>query len=303
MYNDDNKRLDLIILKLEEMLRGEFAHKLDHSDLKNKDRITTVTILINALSENWGRAYPSMKTMPYEPAFDFISILTFVIEPQGGIFDVNQTTCTALGRTKTDMVGKSFMEFLSKGSQKKWHKILKEIQAGKKPSKSDVYLDFLLDSNLVISTCGTLYMPKDSKLIQVNGVCHSLYSSIENLNINEKEVGSLLNKEFDLYVTMLYNHIKNNPKLDFTEKMILAKDIGIKLFKLRNAFKQKYVFTVQNFLLKQRLKYARTKLLKSKKTIYNVALESGFKNVSHFYVTFKAEFNMTPRQLRKMGEP
>src|SRR5690606_5650997 len=201
------------------------------------------------------------------------------------------------------MLGKPFSEVLSKGSRKKWGKILKEIRKAKVPTKSDVYLDFLVDSQLVISRCCNLFLPKNSQQIHVNGGSHSLYSSIEKMHANKKEGGSTFDKELDLYVTRLYNHIQNNARLKNPDKTILHKDLGIKPVKLRHAFSQKYGLTVNKFILKERLKLARTELLKSKKGIKHVALECGFKNVSHFYFAFKAEFHMTPSELRKLGKP
>lgn len=303
MYSDIEKKLDPVLHKLREMIKGEFSHKLDYPDPTSKDSITFLKMMINTLSENWNRVFPNLNTMPYDPVADFVSALVFSIDEKGRIIQVNETSCSSLGRSESELVGNPFSVFLSIGSQKKWSKVLKRFKGGKKAKKVHLYLDFLMASELTISRCCNLYFPRDSGIIQVIGVCHSLYSSLDKLSYKKGKGNERLNHDLDLKVSQLYTLIRNDPTQELPYQTVLAKQIGTNVHKLKTGFKQKYGIPINQFMIKERLKWARTELLKSEKPIKFVAADAGFKNLSHFFSSFKAEFHITPRQMRMMGRP
>lgn len=68
---------------------------------------------------------------------------------------------------------------------------------------------------------------------------------------------------------------------------------------LARTFKQHLHKTPTEFVNNLRLDYAASQLAHTDKTIVDVALESGFDNLSHFYRQFQRRFQMPPKQYRR----
>lgn len=71
---------------------------------------------------------------------------------------------------------------------------------------------------------------------------------------------------------------------------------------LNRAFRQYLKTTPTAYINSLRLGYAKVLLLTTEQSIVDIAFESGFDNLSHFYHLFRAEFSSTPSDLRKARE-
>lgn len=79
----------------------------------------------------------------------------------------------------------------------------------------------------------------------------------------------------------------------------LSRQVGLNQNKLKNGFKQMFGTTIFQTLTTWRMEYAFEALKTSETPIDNIALETGYENVSNFIRAFKRHFGMTPGQLRR----
>ncbi|KZZ39854.1 hypothetical protein A3757_05955 [Oleiphilus sp. HI0117] len=80
----------------------------------------------------------------------------------------------------------------------------------------------------------------------------------------------------------------------------LSKRFSVSRSQLTRKFKQKYGFSLIEFVLQLRFDDAAKQLAFSKKDITRIALDIGFNNLSHFHRQFKKRFGMTPLSFRNM---
>ncbi|KZY87485.1 hypothetical protein A3743_14300 [Oleiphilus sp. HI0072] len=80
----------------------------------------------------------------------------------------------------------------------------------------------------------------------------------------------------------------------------MSKRFSVSRSQLTRKFKQKYGFSLIEFVLQLRFDDAAKQLAFSKKDITRIALDIGFNNLSHFHRQFKKRFGMTPLSFRNM---
>ena len=73
---------------------------------------------------------------------------------------------------------------------------------------------------------------------------------------------------------------------------------GMSRYHFLRLFKQVFMVTPHQYLIRSRLARARDLLLHSRKSVTEVALEAGFNSSSHFTTSFREHFGQSPRDLR-----
>ncbi|WP_232219851.1 GlxA family transcriptional regulator [Pseudogulbenkiania sp. MAI-1] len=81
----------------------------------------------------------------------------------------------------------------------------------------------------------------------------------------------------------------------------LARKVNVSLRQLERLFHAEVGMTPANFSLKLRLNHAKHLLLSTKHQISYIVFECGFINTSHFTRRFRAEFGVTPTDMRNTG--
>ena len=102
-------------------------------------------------------------------------------------------------------------------------------------------------------------------------------------------------------VTRIVRHIEAHCEeaLSLSE---FALETGLTPYHFLRVFQSVAGITPHQFLLRTRLRRAATRLLHERNhNILDIALDSGFGDVSNFTRTFRAEFGATPRQYRKLA--
>ena len=79
----------------------------------------------------------------------------------------------------------------------------------------------------------------------------------------------------------------------------LAHLAGINEFKLKIGFKQLFGQTVFNFLVEERMYMARILLLEGRHSVYEIAIATGYKNLSNFTAAFKKKFGYAPTEVKQ----
>ena len=79
----------------------------------------------------------------------------------------------------------------------------------------------------------------------------------------------------------------------------LAAKSGLSRFRFMRLFKAVTGQTVNQYVINTRLRAAAARLVETKKPIGEIALDTGFNDISYFNTCFRTAFACTPRQLRK----
>jgi AraC-like DNA-binding protein len=79
----------------------------------------------------------------------------------------------------------------------------------------------------------------------------------------------------------------------------LARDAGQSPFQYLRTFRRLTGVTPHQFILRTRLRDAASRLLAHDTNIIDVALDSGFGDLSNFNRAFRLEFGLTPRAYRR----
>ncbi len=105
------------------------------------------------------------------------------------------------------------------------------------------------------------------------------------------------NRSFNL-VMQVQRYIEEHFQEQITLKAI-AKVFYTNMYYLSHLFKEVSGFTFKEYLILQRISKAKELLVHTNQSITDVAMSSGFGNVSHFIRIFKNNEGMTPLQYRK----
>jgi AraC family transcriptional regulator, transcriptional activator of the genes for pyochelin and ferripyochelin receptors len=79
----------------------------------------------------------------------------------------------------------------------------------------------------------------------------------------------------------------------------LAHNVGLNDFKLKHGFKQVFGNTVFGLLNEERMQRAKMLLLETEMSIYEIAVQTGFKNLSNFTASFKKRFGYPPSSIKQ----
>lgn len=89
----------------------------------------------------------------------------------------------------------------------------------------------------------------------------------------------------------LEKHYFENPTIKQLSRIVILNE-----FKLKNGFKEVYNCTIHSYLTQLRMEHAR-KMLLDEKPVNDVSSALGYKSVSHFIVSFRKFFGVTPKQI------
>lgn len=83
----------------------------------------------------------------------------------------------------------------------------------------------------------------------------------------------------------------------------LAAEAGMSVFYFARMFKHSTGKSPHQFVLEQRIEYAKYLLVQTEEPLAEVALRCGWANQSHFTTSFKQKVGVTPRRYRFWHEP
>lgn len=98
---------------------------------------------------------------------------------------------------------------------------------------------------------------------------------------------------------VIYYLQKNNR---FTQKVSLdeiSKYVGYSKFYTSSIFHKQYGITIQDFIINQRIEYAKKLIIETDLSITEIVIESGFASTSNFYSKFIKYVGCSPLQFRK----
>lgn len=117
-----------------------------------------------------------------------------------------------------------------------------------------------------------------------------------SLTVNGRQYSAMLRHliadDFEMFEFIDQNRLAPWPVLRYAEAL------GLPLAQFNRLFRQKYGVSPKQWLLTQRLEYARLQLETTSKKVIDVAMEAGFSSHPHFSDSFRRYFSVSPREVR-----
>jgi AraC-like DNA-binding protein len=116
-----------------------------------------------------------------------------------------------------------------------------------------------------------------------------------------KELLSYINSTADQERTPLWQVMETNYTCNLSIEEF-ARMAGRSVAAFKREFKEYYHTSPGKWLTNKRLEYAKLLLATSKKSVGDIAHDSGFENLTHFSRVFKDKHGLSPLQYRKKGD-
>ena len=307
MPNSDDFRVGRIQKMLLEMAKGNYFYSLEPSD-KN-DNIASLVVLLNMVSEEIRAAFIHQGFTNAHNTPQCIIQLSLLMDSKGIIEMVTSGSCSLLSILPKEIIGKNITDLMTKASQEVWSKkMVKHLK--KDRSELVLFLEFITNDGLLLAKdCQiSVYQALDGsgQKILLNSVFFSKGEPFETglpkkkLKVTKgiKEHKVTLTPEDIQIIRDVHDMIINNLERDLPKLNDLARQMGTNEYKLKYGFKQLYGTTIFRFLIKERLRKARTLIQHSTLTIKQVIQMTGFKSKTHFSRAFKDKYGMPPTDLR-----
>ena len=107
----------------------------------------------------------------------------------------------------------------------------------------------------------------------------------------------------DNAATKVIYYLKKNNR--FTEKVTLdeiAEAIGYSKFYTSSAFHKQYGTTIQDYIINQRIEYAKKLMLETNYSMTEIIMECGFSSTSNFYSKFIERVGCSPLKFKKQNK-
>lgn len=135
------------------------------------------------------------------------------------------------------------------------------------------------------------------KLIELRQALINRYKTNMN-NIPQRLFGEPTFEKEDSFIQRVYKILGENLGDEEFGILELSRSLGMSRSQLYRKFSALTEISVHQFIRKLRLQNARELLLTGNKNVTEVAMETGFKNLSHFSKVFYEEFGIAPSRVR-----
>lgn len=120
--------------------------------------------------------------------------------------------------------------------------------------------------------------------VYFNEVIYQTHRIPEKLNLSAQDIQCIYRAK-----NILDNNITETPTLQRLSRLV-----GINEFKLKKGFKELFDTPIHTYVINQRLELAKALLDERTSSISNVAIRTGYGNMSHFAAAFRSKFGVNP---------
>ncbi|WP_127137035.1 helix-turn-helix domain-containing protein [Flagellimonas oceanensis] len=307
MPNSDDFRVKRIQKMLLEMAKGNFFYTIEPSD-KN-DNIASLVVMLNMVNEEIGAAFIHQGFANAHNTPQCVVQLSFILDGNGQIELLTNGTCSLMSYLPKDLIGKHITAFMTEKSVERWTKKMTKYLKRER-SETVLFLEFVTNDGLLLAKdCQiSVYQALDGsgQKIHLNSVFFSKGEPFETslpkkkLKVTKgiKEHKVTLTPDDIQIIRDVHDMITNNLDKDLPTLKDLARQKGTNEYKLKYGFKQIYGTTIFRFLIRERLRMAKTLIQHSTLTIKQIIQMTGFKSKTHFSRAFKEKYGMSPSDLR-----
>lgn len=307
MPNSDDFRVKRIQTMLLEMAKGNFFYSIEPSD-KN-DNIASLVVMLNMVNEEIGAAFIHQGFANAHNTPQCIIQLSLILDSQGQIELLTNGTCSLMSHPPKELIGKPITKFMNEKSAERWNKKMSK-HLKRERSETVLFLEFITKDGLLLAKDFqiSVYQALDGsgQKILLNSVFFSKGEPFETglpkkrLKVTKgfKQHKVSLTPEDIQIIRDVHDMIISNLDNDLPKLNDLARQMGTNEYKLKYGFKQIYGTTIFRFLIRERLRMARTLIQHSTLTIKQIIQMTGFKSKTHFSRAFKDKYGMSPTDLR-----
>ncbi|AYN67533.1 helix-turn-helix domain-containing protein [Euzebyella marina] len=308
-YRSD-KRLQEIQHMLMEMASGNFFYRVRTSSAN--DNVEALSIVLNMLAEEIQESFYHQGFVNNQNTTTHLIQMSFLLDQSGRIQMVNQKACSVLSRLCNTMVQKPFEDLLCDKSKEIWKNKWKTF-CKRKVYDTIMELRFITHENLTIpNRCYvTSFVNPDSGdlsvLVNVIQTTMGKNTGLDKKDYQLPSKGSMKEPKKSK-VRLSYDDIRkirqgkdmilNNLEMDPPHLKDLAHQLGTNEFKLKYGFKELYGTTVHKFLVRERLRKAKTMVQYTQLPFKTIGKMVGFKSFPHFSWAFKERYGDSPRYYR-----
>jgi len=308
MPNNDDFRVKRIHRMLLEMARGNFFYSLEPTN-KN-DNVASLVVMLNMVNEEIRASFIHQGFANAHNTPQCIIQLSFLMDPDGTIEMVTNSTCSLLSALPKEIIGKSITDFMTEGSQKVWaKKMVKHLK--RERSETVQYLEFITKDGLLLGKdCHiSVFQSLDGngQKILLDTVFFSKGEPFgtelpkKTLKVTKglKEPKVTLTPDDIEMIRDVHDMIINNLDKELPLLKDLALQMGTNEYKLKYGFKQLYGTTIFRFLTHERLRKTKTLIQHSNLSLKEIAHLTGFKSAAHFSRAFRDKYGKSPSDLRR----
>lgn len=112
---------------------------------------------------------------------------------------------------------------------------------------------------------------------------------------------SFKEKEQDEFMLQVNHFLSENYTDENVGVQQLAQGVYLSVSQTNRRIKEKTGLTTEQYIRQYRLEQAYEKLMNSRKSVTEIAMDVGFKDMAHFSTCFKRQFGMSPSEIRRNG--
>jgi AraC-like DNA-binding protein len=307
MPNNDDFRVKRIQRMLLEMARGNFFYSLEPTH-KN-DNVASLVVMLNMVNEEIRASFIHQGFANAHNTPQCIIQLSFLMDTDGTIEMVTNSTCSLLSALPKEIIGKPITDFMTEGSQKVWaKKMVKHLK--RERSETVQFLEFITKEGLLLGKDCHLSVFQslngNGQKILLDTVFFSKGEPFgtalpkKTLKVTKgiKEPKVTLTPDDIEMIRDVHDMIINNLDKDLPLLKDLALQMGTNEYKLKYGFKQLYGTTIFRFLTHERLRKTKTLIQHSNLSLKEIAHLTGFKSAAHFSRAFRDKYGKSPSDLR-----
>src|SRR5690606_21749346 len=130
------------------MARDNFFYSLEPTD--TNDNVASLIVLLNMVNEEIRASFIHQGFANAHNTPQCLIQMSLLMDAEGTIELVTNSTCSLLALLPQDMVGKPILDFMSKGSRKVWAKKMAK-HLGRDRSETVLFLEFITKGGLSLA--------------------------------------------------------------------------------------------------------------------------------------------------------
>lgn len=320
MKKENKERLDTVINMHSKIAIGNFSHRIERSD--KKDKIETLIAFVNMTAEELENSLLSQYYINKDETYIERAYLLLLLDEDDKIIHYNPDAGKLLMRGNKELLDSPFSGLLSRVSKENW-KIFRTTLGTDLRSDQHIRLEFLVKGNLLLTlNCNTVPFLPDSSLaghtqlagshIQMVGgegqlrserinAMAVMYAASDQLYRDHglENKGISLSREDILKIRKVAAHLLSHSREPLDSLVNLAQTFGTNEYKLKHGFKKVHGETIARFVQNKRLDNALLMIEHSDLPIIEISTRCGFISPTHFSRVFKNKYGESPKKYRK----
>lgn len=230
----------------------------------------------------------ALQAFPVVELYDCLKDVVYFVKDRAGRYvQMNDTLVERCGfQEKSDLVGKTPTELMGAKLGKSYEAQDRDVAETGKPVTDQLELHFY--ANQRVGWCVTNKRALKDPAGQVCGII-GLSQDLREPDMSHDDFAKLSD-----VIEYVQTHLEHAPSVED-----LARRSGLSSFQLDLRIRRTFGLTAGQWVLKQRLDYAKQALLGTDQSLTDIALASGYSDQSTFTRQFRKTTGLTPLQLRK----